>query len=422
MADQISGVSITGLGFVTSIGNDKASVLDSLIHLRHGFEKVAFLENPLSVAGTIKGFDTRSEFFYKWVYPAGYDIPKLALRAFSPHVLYAACALRQAIDDARLDPARISGDDTGLFCASGGSPSLLRANLNEMHENRGLRGDPLGVVKSVCGTLNFNLGAMLGIRGANCGFVSACASSSHAIGYACDEIMLGRHRRMLVVGAEEMTADNLLPFWAMRTLSGNPDPDTASRPFDRWRDGFVGTGGAVALVLERTCEALARNAAIYADIAGWGQASDGYHVAIPHPEGSGLATAMKRALGAAGIRAGQVDYINAHATSTQIGDKAEALAIDTVFSAAGAFPAVSSTKALTGHALSMAGAMEAAFCALSLKAGIIPGAAHLAKPDPCCERLNLPTETLRRPLEVAVSNSSGFGGSNVCLVFRNAKR
>lgn len=423
MTRTLGGVVVTGLGFVTSIGNDRASVLDSLVHLHHGFEPVRFLDNPehpVRVAGTVKGFDTRSEFHFKWRYPEDAGLTRQALRGFCPHVLYAVFALRQAIADAGLTQEAVSGDDTGLFCASAGSPFLLRAMLNEMHRHRGLRGDPLGVVKSISGTLNFNLGALFHIRGANCGFVSACASSSHAIGYACDEIMLGRQRRMLVVGAEDLTADTLLPFHGMRTLSFNPDPDSASRPFDRGRDGFVGTGGAAALVLEDARAAMARGAGVYARVLGWGQASDGHHVAVSHPEGAGLARAMERALAAAGVAPGEVGYINAHATSTQVGDEAECAAIRRVFTAAGARPAVSSTKALTGHGLSMAGALEAAICALSLREGIVPGAAHLTDPDPCCEGLDLPPATVRRPAGVALSNSSGFGGSNVCLVLAAA--
>jgi 3-oxoacyl-(acyl-carrier-protein) synthase len=278
----------------------------------------------------------------------------------------------------------------------------------------------MGVVCSISGTLNFNLATLFRIQGAVCGFVSACASSSHAIGYAIDEIRLGRQKRVLVVGAEEVHAETVLPFAAMRALSVNPDPATASRPFDRKRDGFVGTGGAAALMIEDAEEAAARGATIYAELAGWGQAADGHSVAMSHPEGRGLVEAMRRALKDSGVGAEEVDYINAHATSTPVGDKSEACALRTVFGTCAQQPLVSSTKALTGHGLSMAGALETAICALAMKEGIVPGNAHLQELDPACEGLDIPRETLSRTSRVMLNNSSGFGGSNVCLALRRA--
>jgi 3-oxoacyl-[acyl-carrier-protein] synthase-1 len=276
------------------------------------------------------------------------------------------------------------------------------------------------VVASIAGTLNFNLAAHYGIRGAVGGFAAACASSSHALGCALDDIRLGRQTRMLVVGAEEVNAETILPFAAMRALSTNPDPLTASRPFDRQRDGFVGAGGAVCLILEEAETARRRGATAYAELAGWGQAADGYNVAVSHPEGAGLAAAMSRALADAGLKAGDIDYVNAHATSTPAGDRSEALALRTVFTAAGARPRVSSTKGLTGHPLSMAGVMEAAFCCLALRDGFTPGNANLTAPDEACDGLDLPVATLATGPAVVLNNSSGFGGSNVCHVLKRA--
>jgi 3-oxoacyl-(acyl-carrier-protein) synthase len=274
----------------------------------------------------------------------------------------------------------------------------------------------MGVVSSIAGTLNFNLAAHHHITGPVTGFVSACASSTHALGYALDEIRLGRQQRMLVVGAEELNAETVLPFAAMRALSTNPDPATASRPFDRARDGFVGTGGAAVIVLEARESALRRGVPIYATLAGWGQASDGYNVAAPRPDGAGLRAAINRALSDARVASSDVGYINAHATSTPAGDAAEALALREVFSAS--TPVVSSTKGLTGHGLSMAGVMETAFCALAIKEGFIPGNAHLTDLDPACDGLDLPRDSLERAPKVVLKNSSGFGGSNVCLVLK----
>ncbi len=411
---------ITGLGFITSIGNDRASVLRSLRELKHGIEPVEFLGNPnipVKVAGTVKDFAFPSTSFRDWLWPAAYPIDRETLRGLAPHGVYALCALQQALADAGLEPAQLIDGATGLFCASAGSALMLSGFINQMYAARGERGNPMGIVSSIAGTLNFNLAAHYHIRGAVCGFVSACASSSHALGYAMDEIRLGRQKRMLVVGAEDLNAESIVPFASLRALSTNPDPHTASRPFDVHRDGFVGTGGAVALVVEDATLARQRGARIYAELIGWGQAGDGHSVAISHPEGAGLREAMTRTLADASVSASDIDYVNAHATSTPAGDRSEALALQAVFSGA-TKPRVSSTKALTGHGLSLAGAMESAFCALALSEGFIPGAAHLTEPDPVCAGLDLPRESLEIAPRLILNNSSGFGGSNVCHVLR----
>lgn len=414
---------ITGLGFITSIGNDRATVLRSLRGLRHGFEPYTFLDNPqvrVKVAGTVKGFAFPTPDSRDWQWPAGYELSRETVRSLPPHGVYAICAVEQALADAGLARADLTDGTTGLFCASAGSAWLLSHHMQQMYAARGERGDPMGIVSSIAGTLNFNLAAHYHISGAVCGFVSACASSSHALGYAMDEIHLGRQSRMLVVGAEDMNAESILPFASLRALSTNPDPSTASRPFDRRRDGFVGTGGAVALIVEEAALARSRGARIYAELAGWGQAGDGHSVAASHPEGAGLREAMRRALADARVAADAIGYVNAHATSTPAGDRSEALALRAVFAGAARPPRVSSTKALTGHGLSLAGAMEAAFCALAVSEGFIPGAAHLAEPDPVCEGIDLPRTSLDVAPRLVLNNSSGFGGSNVCHVLRRA--
>jgi 3-oxoacyl-(acyl-carrier-protein) synthase len=290
--------------------------------------------------------------------------------------------------------------------------------LDQMHATRGERGNPMCIVSSIAGTLNFNLAACYKISGAVCGFSSACASSSHALGYAMDEIRLGRQTRMLVVAAEDVTAESILPFSSLRVLSNNPDPETASRPFDRQRDGFVGTGGSVAIVVEDAALARRRGVRIYAELIGWGQAGDGHSVAASHPEGAGLRSAMQRALGDAHVNAAAIDYVNAHAASTPSGDRSEVLALHSVFTGNSAKPHISSTKALTGHGLSLAGAMEIAFCALAVADRFIPGAAHLEEPDAVCAGLDLPRTSLDEAPRLVLKNSSGFGGSNVCHVLR----
>lgn len=412
---------ITGLGFVTSIGHDRATVTRHLRELRHGFETVEFFGNPnlpVKVAGTVKGFSFPTPNWRDWRWPDNFTVDRELLRGLAPHGVYALCALQQALAEAGLEPAQLAGGATGLFCASAGSPFLLGHFLAQMRASRGERGNPMGIISSIAGTLNFNLAAHYKISGAVCGFVSACASSSHALGYAIDEIRLGRQQRMLVVGAEDLTDESVVSFSSLRALSNNPDPATASRPFDRQRDGFVATGGAVALVVEEAAVARARGARIFAELIGWGQAGDGHSVVASHPTGAGLQEAMRRTLADAQVNATDIDYVNAHATSTPAGDRSEALALQAIFTAHHARPRISSTKALTGHGLSLAGVMEAAFCTLAISEGFIPGAAHLTDPDPVCAGLDLPRTSLDEAPRLVLNNSSGFGGSNVCHLLR----
>jgi 3-oxoacyl-[acyl-carrier-protein] synthase-1 len=416
-------VFITGLGFVTSIGNDAAAVAGNLRELRHGFELFPPFQKPdiaCKVVGTIKGFFTDSVDPEDWTWPAAYQIKRETIRSMAPHGLYAHCAFLQAIADARLGESDISNRDTGLFAASGGSPMLTHYHHDRMVKLGPARCSPLGIVASIVGTLNFNMVAAFKIQGASCGFSSACASSAHAMAYGFEEISLGRQGRMFVVGGEDGNRDAILPFAGMRTLSLQTDPNLASRPFDAARDGFVGTGGGVVVVLESEAEVTRRGVTPYCELVGWGQASDGYNVAISHPDGTGSRQAMERALASARINPGEVDYVNAHATSTLIGDVSEARALKSVFGEKGARPAISSTKALTGHGLSLAGAMEVGFCALLMRGGFIPGSAHISSLDPACEGLNILRETQTGAPRIVLKNSSGFGGANVALILRAA--
>jgi 3-oxoacyl-[acyl-carrier-protein] synthase-1 len=416
-------VFITGLGFVTSIGNGAASVTGRLRRLEHGFETYGPFQKPeipCKVIGTIKDFNTDSTDQEDWVFPARYKIKRELLRSMAPNGLFAHCAMLQAIEDATLTEAEVSNPDTGLYAASGGSPFLTHHHHERLNKFGPMRCSPLGIVASIVGTLNFNLVAAFKILGASCGFSSACASSAHAMGYAFDDLVLGRQKRMFIVGAEDGNRDAILPFAGMRTLSLQTDPALASRPFDAARDGFVGTGGATVLVLETEDEVRRRGVAPYAELLGWGQASDGYNVAISHPEGSGSAAAMANALRSARVQPAEVDYVNAHATSTLIGDVSEARALKAVFPDSTRRPMVSSTKALTGHGLSLAGAMESGFCALAMREQFVPGNAHLVNVDPECAHLNLPRTTEDRSVNVIMKNSSGFGGANVALLFKRA--
>ena len=416
-------VFVTGLGFVTSIGLDRASVVDSLRHLRHGIVRYPAFEtadSPVKVLATVKGFSVDSVDFEDWKVPDGYMIRRETMRSLAPHGVYAWCAMQQCIADARLSTDDISNVDTGLYAASGGSPMLLYRQMQRMNEVGVMRCPPTGIVASIAGTLNFNLVAGFRILGSSTGFSSACASSGHAMGFAFDEIRLGRQKRMFVIGGEDCNRESMLPFAGMRALSVQTDPDKASRPFDAARDGFVGTGGAVAMVLETEDEVLRRGAPVYCEFLGWGQASDGHSVAMSHPQGLGLKGAMQRALTSCGVQPADVDYINAHATSTPIGDVSELRAIKAVFGDSGTGPRVSSTKALTGHGLSLSSVMEAAFCALAIRDQFTPGSAHIEKLDPEAAGVNILRETLPEGPRTVLSNSSGFGGANVSVMLRRS--
>jgi 3-oxoacyl-[acyl-carrier-protein] synthase-1 len=366
----------------------------------------------------VKEFNTESADFEEWSWPTRYVIKRETLRTLAPHGLYAHCAMLQAIADAGLNPPDISNLQTGLNAASGGSPFLTHYHYERMQRLGVMRCSPFGIVSSIVGTLNFNLVAAFRIRGSSCGFSSACASAAHALGFAFDDIALGRQKRMFVVGAEDGNSDAILPFAGMRTLSLQTDPALASRPFDAERDGFVGTGGASVLVIESEDEVARRGVNPYCEIIGWAQAADGYNVAISHPDGSGLQVAMAEALKRSGVAPEEVDYVNAHATSTLIGDISEARALRAVFPAAATRPDVSSTKALTGHGLSLGAAMESGFCALAMRSGFTPGSAHISRIDPECEGIHIARATLPKAPKVVLKNSSGFGGANVALLFR----
>lgn len=414
-------VYITGVGFITSIGNDAATVSESLRELRHGIIQYPPFQKPdvpVKVAAPVRDFQTDSTDQEDWIFPARYRIRRELLRGMAPHGVYSFCAMQQAVEDAKLTEADYSNVDTGLYAASAGSPFLLGYHLERMRKVGVMRCPPLGIVASISGTVNFNLVSHFKIRGASTGFSSACASSAHALAFAYDEIALGRQKRMFVVGAEDGNVESILPFAGMRALSLQTDPSVASRPFDTARDGFVGTGGATVLVLESEDEVARRGAKVYCEMAGWGQASDGYNVAISHPDGEGLRLAITNALRQSEVAPEEVDYVNAHATSTPIGDISEAKALKAIFPGNPSRPAVSSTKALTGHGLSLAGAMEAGFCVLAIKEGFIPGSAHISNLDPACAGLNIIRATLPQRPNVVISNSSGFGGANVCLVFK----
>ncbi len=413
-------VVVTGLGFITSIGNNREQVLRSLRECRTGVEPFPELNDadvPVKLAGTIKGFQFPTPDFEDWTYPPDYRLTREQLRPMSPNSLYAFCAMQQAIREARLTPDLVSSPRTGLMCASGGSMWMAYESLHTMFTRGVSRCQPMSIVNGIPGSLYINLVATFKIKGGSLGFSSACSSSAHATGVACDNLRLGRQDIVFVVGAEDCNKVSILPFASARALSLGTDPEKTPCAFDVKRDGFVGTGGAAALVLEELEYARRRGASIIAEVLGWGQSSDGYNVLAPEPSGEGLKRAMEEALRDADLRPEEIDYINAHGTSTPIGDVAECRAIHSMFQN-GKIPWVSSTKSLTGHGLSLSGAMEAAFSCLALQEKFTPVSAHITQLDPECGIVPIVAKPIADAPRVALKNSSAFGGSNVSLILR----
>jgi len=410
---------VTGLGFISSIGNNRAQVLESLLNQRSGVELHPELDLPISpvrLAGTIKGFSFPSEDQTTWQFPGDITLSRKELRSMAPHVVYAHVAMHEAIADAAASPDVVSNVRTGLTSASSGSAMMLYRNMGKMLTKGPLRCHPFSLAASVAGTLNFNLVSNFKIHGASAGLISACSSSAHAFGYASDLIRQDRQDAMFVVGAEDCDLFSILPFAGVRALTRSTDPTKSPCAFDKKRDGFAASGGATVLFLEELEHARKRGAKIYAETLGWGQSSDGYDIVAPEPNGEGLARAMRDALKIAKVAPEEVDYINAHATATPQGDAAESNAIKSVFG--NRSPLVSSTKSQTGHALSGAGALEAAICSLAIKEKFTPVSINITELDPVCEGLRIVTKPIDFAPRTVVSNSLAFGGANVALVLR----
>ena len=335
----------------------------------------------------------------------------------SPNAVYGFCAMKQAIAEAQLPPEFVSHPRTGAMCASGGSSWLSYDYMAMMLEKGPQRCNPMAMVASISGTLNMNFVSCFAIKGHSLGFSSACASSAHALGEAFDRIRLNRQDIVFVAGAEDCDLFTILPFVGTRALTTGTDPSISPCAFDVKRDGFVVTGGASVLVLEELEHARRRGVPIQAEMIGWGEASDGYSVMAPEPEGDGLKRAMEAAIGEAGISPPEVDYINAHGTSTPVGDAAEIRAIKRVFGN-GRGPFISSTKSITGHGLSLAGAMEAGFCCLALQERFTPVSANVTELDPEFASVAIVTDPIDYAPRVAMTNSSGFGGTNVTAILR----
>lgn len=398
-------VVITGLGIVSSIGNNKQEVLAALRHGRSGIEAsqtYAELGFRSQVHGPIR-LNTEEL------------IDRKLRRFMGDAAAFNYLAMREAIADAGLAEAEVSNERTGLIVGSGGGSTENQLAATDLLRNKGLRKvGPYMVPRTMTSTTSACLSTAYKIKGLSYSIGSACATSAHCIGNACEVIQMGKQDMMFAGGAEEVHWTLTLLFDAMGALSSkyNDTPTTASRPYDATRDGFVISGGGGVVVLEELERARARGAKIYAELVGYGASSDGYDMV--QPSGEGAARCMRMALQALDT---PIDYINAHGTSTPVGDLRELEAVKQVFG--DHIPPISSTKSLTGHALGAAGVHEAIYSLLMMEAGFISASANISELDLGAE--NVPIVRQRQDnarLDSVMSNSFGFGGTNACLVFK----
>jgi 3-oxoacyl-[acyl-carrier-protein] synthase-1 len=398
-------VVVTGLGIVSSIGNNKSEVLESLRQGRSGIEacpQYVDLGFRTAVHGAIRL--KPEELIDRKVY-----------RFMGQAAAYAYLAMREAIADAGLSEDAISDPRVGLIAGSGGASNENVVLAVDLLRQKGLRKvGPYMVPRTMSSTIAACLATPYKIKGASYSISSACATSAHCIGNAAELIQLGKQDMVFAGGGEEVHWSMTLLFDAMGALSSsyNDTPTTASRPYDATRDGFVISGGGGMVVLEELEHARARGARIYAELVGYGATSDGFDMV--QPSGEGAVRCMRQAL--AGVSE-PVDYLNAHGTSTPVGDIRELEAIREVFG--DKLPAIASTKSLTGHALGAAGVHEAIYTLLMMEAGFIAASANITQPDPGAEGMPIVRSRIDNArLNLCLSNSFGFGGTNGCLAFR----
>lgn len=397
-------VVVTGIGVVSCLGNDKASVAACLREGRSGIRHVqeyADLGLRSHVAGT-PDIDLEAL------------IDRKIKRFMGDAAAYAYVAMRNAIDDAGLVVAQVSDPRTGLIAGSGGGSVANQIDTADTLRSKGVRRvGPYMVPRTMCSTVSAGLATPFQIKGINYSISSACATSAHCIGAAMEQIELGKQDVVFAGGAEELHWGMTGMFDAMGALSTkrNDTPAQASRAFDTGRDGFVIAGGAGILVLESLEHATRRGARIYAELVGYGASSDGYDMVTP--SGEGARRCMQMALGST---QGPVDYINAHGTSTPAGDIAELIAIREVFGRAA--PPISSTKSMSGHSLGAAGVHEAIYCLLMMENGFIAPSINIETLDAQAEGLDIVQQARTADIEQVMSNSFGFGGTNASLVFK----
>lgn len=405
-------VVVTGMGLVSPLGNDVQSSWSAALAGQSGVVPITAFDASLystRFGGTIKQLDPSS-----W-------ISAKELKKMDPFIHYGLVAALQAWQDAGLSVTEANAPRIGVSMGSGiGGIGTIEQQHDVLLNSGPRRISPFFVPSSIINIISGHLSIMLGLQGPNMAVVTACATGTHAIGDAMRMIQYGDADVMLAGGAEYATTQlGLAGFSAARALSQrNDDPQAASRPWDKDRDGFVLSDGAACLVLEEYEHARARGAQIYAELAGFGMSSDAHHMTMPLSDGSGAARCMQNALRDAGVNAEQVGYINAHGTSTPLGDVAETMAIKRAFGDHAFKLMVSSTKSMTGHALGAAGAIESIFCLLSLRDQQVAPTINLHVPDEGCDLDYVPLEARDSKLDVVLNNSFGFGGTNATLVFR----
>ena len=403
---------MTGLGAVTPVGLSVPEAWEAVLAGRSGigpirsFDASAF---PVRFAGEVWDFDATR-----------YMSPKDA-RKMDPFIHFGVAAAVQAMEDAGLEVTEANAERIGVAIGSGiGGISGIEAGHKAILDGGPRKISPFFIPANIINMISGHLSIRYGLKGPNLAIVTACTTGTHNIGEAARIIRMGDADVMLAGGAEHaITVTGVGGFAAARALSTrNDDPQRASRPFDRDRDGFVMADGAAVVVLEDYEHARARGARIYAELAGYGTSADAYHMTQPPPGGEGARRCMRNALRDAGLAPEDVHYVNAHGTSTPAGDKAETEAIKAAFGDHAYRLAVSSTKSMTGHMIGAAGGIEAIFSILAIRDNVAPPTINLENPDPDCDLDYVPNEAREMRIDVALSNSFGFGGTNGTLIFR----
>ncbi|MFT6867558.1 MAG: 3-oxoacyl-[acyl-carrier-protein] synthase II [Cyclobacteriaceae bacterium] len=410
---ELKRVVVTGIGAITPLGNTKQAYWDALAKGVSGAAPITRFDTTnfkTKFACEVKGFDPNDFFDRK------------EARKMDPCTQYGMVAGDEAIKDSGMDLEKVNKDKIGVIWGSGigGFTTFQEEVMNFANGGGTPRFNPFFVPKMILDITPGQLSIKYGFRGPNFATVSACASSNHALNDAFNYIRLGKAIAILTGGSEAAVIESGVGgFNAMKALSErNNDPATASRPYDKDRDGFVLGEGAGALMLEDLDHAKARGAKIYAEVLGGGMSADAYHITQPHPEGLGITLVMNSAMEDAGIQKEQVDYINTHGTSTPLGDAGEVRAITRVFGEHSYKMNISSTKSMTGHLLGAAGAIESIACILAINQGIIPPTINHFTDDPDIDpKLNLTfNKAQKREVNIAISNTFGFGGHNTSII------
>ncbi len=405
-------VVITGLGIVCPIGNTVAEAWSSVLAAKSGIGRITHFDAGLlssRIAGEVRNFDV-----------AAYLSPKEA-RRMDRFIHLGIAAGVQALKDSDLEVTESNATRIGVNIGSGiGGLPMIEQTHNDVLKGGPRKISPFFIPSTIINMISGNLSIMHGLKGPNLAMVTACTTSAHCIGESGRLIEYGDCDVMVAGGAEAtITLLTVGGFAAARALSTrNDDPATASRPWDRDRDGFVLGEGAGVVVLEEFEHARQRGAKIYAELAGYGMSGDAYHMTAPQEDGEGAARCMENALRNARLNREDIDYINAHGTSTPLGDLAETVAVKRCFGDHARKLAVSSTKSMTGHLLGAAGGVEAIFSVLAIRDQVAPPTANLFHQDPACDLDYVPNAARRMPLRSALSNSFGFGGTNGTLIFK----